>query len=71
MPTSHLFTSAKADGGDATLVKPSDWNAIHVTPYATGTFTLSTGYGAVQVDLLSLTGTQVATLEGTSVLVVT
>lgn len=26
----HLFSSAKADGGDATLVKPSDWNAIHV-----------------------------------------
>lgn len=25
----HSFTSAKSDGGDATLVKPSDWNAEH------------------------------------------
>jgi len=27
----HSFTSAKSDGGDATLVKPSDWNASHNT----------------------------------------
>lgn len=26
----HTFVSGKADGGDATLVKPSDWNAHHV-----------------------------------------
>lgn len=33
----HLFTSAKADGGDTTLVKPSDWNAEHeVTTSADG-----------------------------------
>lgn len=25
----HPFTSAKADGGDATLVRPSNWNAAH------------------------------------------
>lgn len=25
----HLFTSAKADGGNSTLVKPSAWNAEH------------------------------------------
>jgi len=25
----HAFTSAKSDGGDATLVRPSDWNAAH------------------------------------------
>ena len=29
MPITHAFTSAKSDGGDATLVKPSDWNAAH------------------------------------------
>src|SRR4051812_15641124 len=29
MPTKHAFTSAKADGADASLVKPSDWNASH------------------------------------------
>lgn len=26
----HEFVSAKSDGGDATLVRPSDWNAPHV-----------------------------------------
>jgi hypothetical protein len=25
----HAFVSTKADGGDDTLVKPSDWNASH------------------------------------------
>ena len=29
MSVVHNFTSAKSDGGDATLVKPSDWNANH------------------------------------------
>jgi len=26
----HAFTDPKADGGDATVVRPSDWNADHV-----------------------------------------
>lgn len=26
----HAFTSGKADGGDATLIQPSNWNAEHV-----------------------------------------
>jgi hypothetical protein len=30
MAVTHSFVSAKSDGGDATLVKPSDWNAAHV-----------------------------------------
>jgi hypothetical protein len=29
VPVTHAFTSAKSDGGDATLVKPSNWNAVH------------------------------------------
>ena len=29
MGIKHAFTSAKSDGGDATLVRPSDWNAAH------------------------------------------
>src|SRR4030043_649388 len=29
MPIAHVFVSAKADGPDATLVRPSDWNADH------------------------------------------
>jgi hypothetical protein len=30
MGINHAFTSAKADGADATLVRASDWNAAHV-----------------------------------------
>lgn len=30
MSITHAFTSAKSDGGDATLVRPSNWNADHV-----------------------------------------
>lgn len=30
MALKHSFQSAKADGGDSTLVRPSDWNAEHV-----------------------------------------
>ncbi len=29
MTVVHAFSSAKADGGDATLVQPSNWNAAH------------------------------------------
>lgn len=32
----HAFTSLKGDGGDATLVRPSNWNAAHSTTMATG-----------------------------------
>lgn len=32
----HAFVSAKGDGGDATLVRPSNWNAAHSTSMATG-----------------------------------
>jgi hypothetical protein len=30
MPVSHAFTNTKADGSDATITRPSDWNAGHV-----------------------------------------
>lgn len=30
MAVKHAKTSAKSDGGDSTLVRPSDWNADHV-----------------------------------------
>lgn len=32
----HTFVSAKADGGDATLVRPSNWNADLTLSMATG-----------------------------------
>lgn len=31
----HLFTSAKSDGPDSTIVQPSNWNAEHVLTQAT------------------------------------
>jgi hypothetical protein len=31
MAITHSFVSAKSDGGDATLVRPSDWNDDHVS----------------------------------------
>jgi hypothetical protein len=31
----HAFTNPKADGADATIVRPSDWNAEHVLEMAT------------------------------------
>jgi microcystin-dependent protein len=31
----HLFTSAKSDGPDSTLIQPSNWNAEHVLTMAT------------------------------------
>jgi len=61
----HAFTSGIADGGDATLVRPSNWNDIHVAPYAMGTVTLTTGNGALMVKRLTLTTTQRMTLQGT------
>jgi hypothetical protein len=39
MAIKHAFTSAVADGADATLVRPSNWNANHATVWTevTGT----------------------------------
>jgi hypothetical protein len=34
MPITHSFVSGKSDGGDATLVRPSDWNASHAGVFA-------------------------------------
>jgi hypothetical protein len=29
MAITHTFVSTKSDGGDSSLVKPSDWNGDH------------------------------------------
>lgn len=46
----HAFQSAKGDGGDATLVRPSNWNADHATSMATGKLLgrLTAGTGAFE-----------------------
>jgi hypothetical protein len=58
----HAFTNPKADGGDATIVRPSNWNAEHTLTQATdrmlGRVTASTGVTE------ELTSTQVRTFIG-------
>ncbi len=51
----HQFTSLKGDGGDATLVKPSHWNAAHSTSMATGKLIgrLTGGVGAFEEITIS------------------
>ena len=46
----HAFVSAKSDGADATLVRPSNWNAEHNLTCATGVILgrTSSGTGAVE-----------------------
>jgi hypothetical protein len=47
MPITHTFVSGKSDGGDATLVRPSNWNATHtvggydIERYTTGDIALT------------------------------
>jgi microcystin-dependent protein len=51
----HTFVSAKGDGTDATLVRPSNWNAVHTTSMATGKLIgrQSAGTGAFEEITLS------------------
>jgi microcystin-dependent protein len=46
----HPFVSLKGDGGDATLVRPSNWNAVHTTSMASGSIIgrLTAGAGAFE-----------------------
>lgn len=39
MPIIHPFASAKSDGGDATLIQPSNWNAEHAIAIPGSVFT--------------------------------
>ena len=36
MPVKHAFTNPKSDGADATITRPSDWNADHTIDTITG-----------------------------------
>jgi len=68
----HPFVSLKGDGGDATLVRPSNWNAAHATSISTGKIVgrLSAGVGAFEEIALSaymadlLSSTDAAALAG-------
>lgn len=58
----HAFTSAKGDGGDATLVRPSNWNATHTTSMATGNILGRMTAGAGSFEELPTTAYMVAAL---------
>ena len=51
----HAFTSAKSDGGDSTLVQPSNWNAEHVMLLTSGTMVgrSTAGTGAAEEITIS------------------
>jgi hypothetical protein len=54
----HPFVSGIADGGDATLVRPSNWNAAHVWPTNStlGNLALADGDFAIHFYEIALTG---------------
>ena len=54
----HPFVSGIADGGDATLVRPSNWNAAHDWPTNStlGNLTLADGDFAIHFYEIALTG---------------
>ncbi len=56
----HAFSSGKSDGGDATLVQPSNWNANHTITMATARVLGRTTAGGGAVE--ELTAAQVAGL---------
>lgn len=51
----HAFTSLKGDGGDATLVRPSNWNAAHTFQLATGKLVGRLTAGAGDAEEIALT----------------
>lgn len=61
----HPFTSLKGDGGDATLVRPSNWNAVHSTSMNTNKIVgrLTVGVGEFEEIALS---TYMSTLLNTA-----
>jgi len=62
---SHKFVSAIADGGDATLVRPSNWNDQHSIGDVTGTVEVTDAEWINLVEI-KLTGTDRVTLAGTA-----
>jgi hypothetical protein len=63
----HAFTSAVADGGDTSLVQPSNWNAEHTLSLAQGNIlgrTAAAGTGAATEIPLSFDASNNATFPG-------
>lgn len=63
----HPFISLKGDGGDATLVRPSNWNANHTTSIATGKLVgrITAGVGAFEeIGISTLVANALAATDG-------
>src|SRR5262245_35045746 len=75
MPVTHTFVSAIADGADATLVRPTNWNADHAFPdknvflQGPGSVTLATTGIMEQPVRLTLASTDRLTESGTARLI--
>jgi len=61
----HKFVSGIADGGDATLVRPSNWNDDHSISDLSGTVVV-TDAEWINLVRVPLAGTDRVTLEGTA-----
>jgi hypothetical protein len=61
----HAFASGKADGVDATLVQPSNWNAEHTLQLATNRLLGRTSAGTGAVEEIVITGSGSAVLNNT------
>lgn len=61
MPIKHAFTNPKADGADATIARPSDWNADHtvdvVAPTGLTGATAASRYAGATTSGAPVTGT--------------
>lgn len=62
----HAFVSGKADGADATLVQPSNWNAGHTLTLATNMLLGRATAGTGQVEEIPCTAVARALLAGAS-----
>lgn len=71
--TTHKFVSAVSDGGDATLVRPSNWNDEHSITDLSGTVEVTdaewvqlTRISLASVDRMTLIGTARTVLSGST-----
>ncbi len=62
MPVKHKFVSAKSDGGDATLIRPSNWNDDHSFEFTVTSLNANTTLTATHEVILATAGASGITL---------
>ncbi len=63
----HAFTSAKVDGGDTTLIRPSNWNAEHTITLATNKLLGRSTAGTGAVEEISCTAAARSILDDATI----